>query len=116
MAQGWRLSPIRRFNFIYYLYLKASLYGYIDIHEGIFYTKCDLLTYLQLFIHTIVMTHPLTAKGYPKNVRRISWRHIRISHIYITWTSQGYRHFRFTGYYPAQDISIYNDIHNDSKI
>ena len=40
----------------------------------------------------------------------------------ITWTSQGYRHFRLTGYnpvgrkYPAQDTSIYNHINNDSKI
>ena len=40
----------------------------------------------------------------------------------ITWMSRGYRHFRFTGYnpaglkYPAQDISIYNNINNDSKI
>ena len=34
----------------------------------------------------------------------------------ITWTSQGYRHFRLTEYnpvghkYPAQDIKFYNDI------
>ena len=38
------------------------------------------------------------------------------------WTSQGYRHFRLTGYnpvglkYPAQDISIYNNINNHSEI
>ena len=39
----------------------------------------------------------------------------------ITWMSQGYRHFRLTGYnpvglkYPAQDIRIYNEINKDSK-
>ena len=70
----------------------------------------------------------LTATGYPWDVRRISWRDVRISHnspqmsLHITWTSQGYRHFLHSGYnpvglkYPAQDIRIYNEINNDSKV
>ena len=64
---------------------------------------------------------PLTAKGYPWYVRRISHNSPHMS-LDITWTSQGYRLFRLTGYnpvglkYPAQDIRIYNEINNDSKI
>ena len=63
----------------------------------------------------------LTAKGYPWDVRRISHNSPHMS-LDITWTSQGYRHFCHTGYnpvglkYPAQDIRIYNEMNNDSKI
>ena len=52
--------------------------------------------------------------GYPTIVLNMSQN--------IILMSQGYRHFRLTGYkpvglkYPAQHISIYNDINNDSKI
>ena len=77
---------------------------------------------------TFFLVQTLTAKGYPWDVRRISWRDVRISHnsphmsLDITLTSQGHRHFRHTGYnpvglkYPAQDIRVYNEINNDSKI
>ena len=64
---------------------------------------------------------PGTYVGYPDGTFGYSTIVLNMSRN-ITGTSQGYQHFRLTGYtpvglkYPAQDISIYNDINNDSKI